>query len=86
MSKASLRETMPQTAAFIDECREVFGAEMVNDAIRLSMQGAQTFYAVENGVEFGTRMPSFEDSPGITLDKMVIRDKAEIEINNRRRK
>lgn len=70
---------MPLTAAFIDECREAFGAEMINGQIRLGMQGARTFHAAENGHEVGTRMPSFEESPGITLDKMVVLTKKEIE-------
>ena len=69
----SLREIMPVTAAFIDECREAFGVEMVNAQIKLGMQGARTFHASENGTEVGTASPSFEESKGITLDKMVIR-------------
>jgi len=74
MSKP-LRETMPETAAFIDACREAFGAEEVNAQIKLGMQGARTFHASENGIEVGTASPGFKESPGITLDKMVIRDK-----------
>lgn len=46
---------MPITAEFIDACRLAFGAEMVNNQIRLGMQGAGTFYASENGHEVGTK-------------------------------
>lgn len=73
MSKP-LRDSMPLVAAFIDECREAFGAEMVNAQIRLGMQGAQTFHAVENGIEVGTRFD--EPVKFITLDRMVIRPAA----------
>lgn len=72
----SLRESMPLCAEFIDEMRAAFGADEVNAQIKLGMQGARTFHAVENGHEVGTQMQSFDDSPGITLDKMVIRDKS----------
>lgn len=51
---ASLRDEMPITAAWIDELREAFGAEMINAQIRLGMEGAQTFYAEENGHRVGT--------------------------------
>lgn len=66
-----LRETMPQCAAFIDELREVFGAEEINAQIKLGMQGAQTFHARENGHEVGTRFS--EPVKYITADRMVIR-------------
>lgn len=72
MSKP-LRSTMPQVAAFIDELREAFGAEEINAQIKLGMQGAQTFHAVENGIEVGTRFA--EPVKYITADQMVIRDK-----------
>jgi len=72
MSKP-LRITMPATAAFIDACREAFGADEVNAQIKLGMQGAKTFHARENGIEVGTTMPGFDELPGITLDKMAIR-------------
>lgn len=49
---------MPETAAFIDACRDAFGAEMIDAAIRSAMQGMPTFHAVENGLEFGTPMPA----------------------------
>lgn len=47
---------MPFTTEFIDTCRQAFGAEMVNNQIKLGMQGAQTFYAAENGIEVGTKL------------------------------
>lgn len=69
MSKP-LRDSMPSVAAFIDECRIVFGAEFVNEQIRKGMHGSPTFYASENGIEVGTKMP--EPKKFITADKMVI--------------
>lgn len=69
--RPGLRESMPQCAAFIDEMRAAFGAEEINAQIKLGMQGAQTFHAVENGHEVGTCF----DVPVkfITADKMAIR-------------
>ncbi len=74
MSK-SLRATMPQCAAFIDALREAFGKEHIDAQIRLGMQGAQTFHAVEGGQEIGTRFN--EPKNAITLDKMVIKPNQE---------
>lgn len=68
----NLRESMPQVTAFIDELREAFGTEEINAQIKLGMQGAQTFHAVENGIEVGTRFT--EPVKYITADQMVIRE------------
>jgi hypothetical protein len=54
----SLREEMPQTAAFIDAMREAFGAEAINPQIKKGMAGVPGFfYAKENGHEVGTPAP-----------------------------
>lgn len=73
----NLREEMPETYAFIEACREAFGTKEVNAQIKLGMQGAQTFHASENGIEVGTRFA--EPVKYITADRMVIRDKTEIQ-------
>jgi hypothetical protein len=50
-----LRLSMPQTTAFIDAMRGVFGVDEVNAQIRLGMKGHRGFfYAKENGNEIGT--------------------------------
>lgn len=51
-----LRDAMPLTSAFIDELRDVFGADAINAEVRKGMQGIPGFYACENGIEVGTRM------------------------------
>lgn len=48
----SLREQMPLVAAWIDELREAFGAEVVNDWIRGRDGGS--LCARENGVRWCT--------------------------------
>jgi hypothetical protein len=68
MKPGSLRETMPDTAAFIDEMREVFGAAEINASIRGGLDGQPTFWACENGVEIGTR----DTRTGIPLSDCVI--------------
>lgn len=50
-----MREKMPTTAAWIDELRDVFGSEMVDEQIRRGMKGAATFYAEEGGHSVGTK-------------------------------
>lgn len=55
VSRKSLREAMPTTAAFIDAMRDTFGADMINAAIRAGLDGQPTFWARENGHEVGTR-------------------------------
>jgi len=64
----SLRETMPICTGFIDACREAFGAEEINAAIKAGMDGQQTFYASENGVTVGTK----SEDRGICLTEMQI--------------
>lgn len=76
--RPGLRAAMPLCAAFIDEMREAFGAEEINAQVKLGMQGAQTFHASENGIEVGTPAHSFDTLRGITLDRMVIREKTEV--------
>ena len=44
-----LRQTMPTVSAFIDEMRQVFGADDINASIRAGIDGQPTFYASENG-------------------------------------
>lgn len=51
----SLRAEMPIVAEFIDQLRDVFGADSINQAIKAGMDGQQTFWARENGQEVGTR-------------------------------
>ena len=51
----SLREQMPQTAAFIDELRAVFGRESIDAQIRAGMRGDPMFWASEAGHEIGTK-------------------------------
>ena len=48
---------MPQTAAFVDFAREVFGAAAVQTAIRNGMAGGSDFYARENGQTIGAALP-----------------------------
>ncbi|WP_034639943.1 hypothetical protein [Chitinilyticum aquatile] len=50
----NLREAMPETTAFIDSLRAVFGADLINRQIKGGMNGQPTFYARENGIEVGT--------------------------------
>ena len=65
---ASLRETMPITAGFIDACRDVFGAAETNAAIRAGIEGRETFYAAENGRTVGTKSTGM----GVFLSDMQI--------------
>lgn len=50
-----MREAMPNTAAFVDELRRVFGADQVDPSIRAGMRGVPgKFHAVEGEHEIGT--------------------------------
>lgn len=79
-----LRETMPLTAAWIDQLREAFGTESINNSIRLGMQGfPDWFHATEGAHEVGTQFKPVTKS--ITLDRCVIRTTAEREEIAKRR-
>lgn len=54
MSKTNLREQMPEVTAFIDELREAFGKEHIDQQIRRGIKGEPVFYAKENGHQIGT--------------------------------
>lgn len=51
-----MRQAMPTVAHWIDELRAVFGADMINNAIRNGMAGGTDFYARENGHQLGHPM------------------------------
>lgn len=61
MAKGSMREQMPVVTAFIDQLREVFGREYIDDIIRAGMRGKPVFHATENGHEVGT--PVYRGAP-----------------------
>ena len=63
-----LRDTMPEGAAFIDACRQAFGADGINASIKAGLEGQPTFYASENGRTVGTKC----ESVGIPLSQMQI--------------
>lgn len=61
MSKPSMREQMPEVAAFIDKMRDAFGKEHIDQQIRKGMRGEPVFFARENGHQIGTPVTE-EDS------------------------
>lgn len=53
--KLDLRQSMPETAAYVDKRRAEWGADYVNDRIKRSLKGEPNcFYAVEGGHVLGT--------------------------------
>ena len=53
-----MREAMPITAAFIDDFRDAFGADLINGQIKSGMAGdTWEFHASENGRSVGTPLP-----------------------------
>lgn len=55
---ASLRDSMPKTAEWVDRMRVQLGAAHVNEQIRLSLKGEPGhFYAIEGGHVLGTPFP-----------------------------
>lgn len=52
---------MPEITAWVASLRAAFGDEVMDDAIRRSRRGEGVFYARENGIEFGTRLPESEN-------------------------
>ena len=56
-----MRDQMPKVTEFVDACREVFGANVVNSSIRDGMAGLPSFFAEEGGFSIGTkdRDPAF---------------------------
>ena len=56
---SSLRDAMPETAAFIDALRDAFGKDSINIEIKKGVAGLPGhFHAVENGQEVGTPFPA----------------------------
>lgn len=55
---ASLRDSMPKTAEWVDRMRVEHGAAFVNEQIRLALKGEPGhFYAIEAGRTLGTPFP-----------------------------
>lgn len=66
-----MREIMPLTAAWIDQLREAFGTESINNSIRLGMQGfPDWFHATEGKHQVGTPFRPVQKS--ISLSDCVI--------------
>lgn len=61
--RGSLRETMPETAAWIDQLRDAFGADAIDGSIRKGLQGTPTFWAEEAGQQVGARPAWLKDNP-----------------------
>jgi hypothetical protein len=70
---SSLRSEMPVVAAWVDEMRKAFGAEMVDQQIRRGMKGEQTFHATENGHEVGTAFDSPDVAKVFSGDRLLVR-------------
>ncbi len=68
MTTRSLRSDMPLVTEFIDVVREAFGRPAVDAAIRAGLDGQPTFWARENGLEIGARLPD----TGVPVSQMVI--------------
>ena len=54
----SMRDSMPEIAAWIDDLRRVFGRAEIDDQIRRGLRGECVFWASENGRELGVRGPA----------------------------
>lgn len=57
-----LADAMPEITEWVASLREAFGNEMMDDIIRRGRNGEPVFYAYENGIEFGTRLPESENA------------------------
>jgi hypothetical protein len=66
-NNGSMREKMPHIAAYIDELRKIWGAELIDGIIRRGMKGEPVFYCTENGNEIGTKVFA-ADSPVFQAD------------------
>lgn len=65
-----LRQAMPTVAGWIDELRDVFGADGINASIKNGMAGGADFYAEENGHALGS-----DAAPGghvVSLADMIL--------------
>jgi hypothetical protein len=56
----SLRDQMPQVAAFVDDLRAAFGAAQIDGAIRAGLRGRPYFWAREGSHEIGTPLAGME--------------------------
>lgn len=85
ISNKPLRVAMPKVAAFIDDLRAAFGADVINPSIKGGMAGVPTFYARENGQEIGTPL----DLSGMKIvrgDEMIINPLSQEDLERANRK
>lgn len=57
MANGSMRDQMPTVAAWIDQLRDAFGKESIDNQLRAGMRGQPVFFAQENGQTVGTPSP-----------------------------
>ncbi len=79
------RQSMPKTTAFIDACRAAFGRESIDASIKMGMRGMGMFYASENGIAVGTRLPRFAYSVSGD-DLMLIDPELDVGVGRKRRR
>jgi hypothetical protein len=66
------RVAMPKVTAWLDDLREAFGRDTIDELIRkATTEGAPTFYASENGYQVGVRLP-VDGGTEISAAQMVI--------------
>ena len=59
MSQKAARAAMPKVAAWIDDLRAAFGADVIDGQIRAATRdGLPTFYATEAGHRVGVPLPA----------------------------
>lgn len=68
MSKANLRDQMPQVAALVDRFRITFGRANIDDVLRRGIKGEPVFYASENGHTIGTDSPDVKPATPPAID------------------
>lgn len=60
-----MREAMPTVSAWVDELREAFGADGINQSIRNGMAGGADFFADENGHTIGCEVMPGQHAVGL---------------------
>ncbi|CAH1387042.1 hypothetical protein [Candidatus Nitrotoga sp. M5] len=85
----SMRDKMPGVTAFIDECRDAFGAAEVNSWIREGLKDG-SFWAEENGHTVGVKQEMTGDRTSLAQwlkgSDTIERDEARRQANERKEK
>jgi hypothetical protein len=87
MSQKNARTAMPLVTAWVNDLREAFGRDLIDDLIaKATTEGLPTFYASENGYTVGVPLPALRGVEISAADMVINPPEKEPDADRNRRR